>query len=65
MKKPLHEAPSTLLFDGSVFKQQDRKKPKEMPDYLVKPPVDEEALLRVRAQLKSTEKSKTNKKIPL
>ena len=48
--EPKHKLPSTLQFDGSTMKPRQKKEKIEIPEHLVRPPLDEEALMRARAK---------------
>mmetsp|Transcript_13206 Transcript_13206/g.20584 ORF Transcript_13206/g.20584 Transcript_13206/m.20584 type:complete len:571 (+) Transcript_13206:73-1785(+) len=52
-KEPSHIPPKTMGFDGSTMglAYRDLSK-KEMPDHLVRPPIDEEALMRIKERSK-------------
>ena len=58
-RKELHTAPNTLAFDGtpaSLNKRKDRFK--DIPEHLVKPQIDEETLMKIRAKEKLREEQR-------
>jgi hypothetical protein len=49
-KKPKHIAPSTLAFDSTCASIHSRKGDrKSIPEHLVRPPIDEEKLMKIKA----------------
>ena len=56
IKEPRHVPPKTLLFDGeSILIKPKRFDPKQIPDHLIRPQIDEEKLMQIRAQQKLLE----------
>ena len=58
MKEPRHRPPRTLAFDGEPFSLETREKRADrtqLPDHLIRPPIDEEKLMKLRAQAKMRE----------
>ena len=53
-KEPRHVPPRTLAFDGSRVELGIRPTASkaEIPDHLVRPPIDEEALMRIKERSK-------------
>ena len=49
---PTHKPPSSLQFDGMRSSFDSRKQPKQLPDHLVRPAIDEEKLFKLREQEK-------------
>lgn len=54
--KPKHIPPSSLAFDSSKVPLKPRRSEhKNIPEHLVRPPIDEEKLMKIKAQNKMRE----------
>ena len=49
-RAPAHRPPGTLQFDGLQASFGARRAPKQLPDHLVRPAIDEEKLFKLREQ---------------
>lgn len=55
-KEPRHKPPNTLLFDGEPANFAKRpSSSKNLPEYLVRPAIDEEKLVKIRERQKLRE----------
>lgn len=51
-KEPRHRPPKTLQFDGVPLALGARPEPRQLPEELVRPPIDEEKLFKLKEQEK-------------
>lgn len=61
VKVPSHIPPKVLTFDGATLNPARRPEAKELPGHLTNPPIDEDALMRVRAKEKAQKDSARKK----
>lgn len=55
-KEPRHVPPKTLKFDGETISIKPKRfEPKQIPDHLIRPQIDEEKLMQIRASQKLLE----------